>query len=208
MSMACTASLADATTPVSTIVSPTGTTLIGAGGHRGPQRPAEQVEVAADIDVEIGDLAFHRRPCTTTLVCPSAWPMTKILRVERTMALATLGLATNTSLASRGRSTISDLPMPISTRRDWPSRGDLQLLRRGLRHRGQRRGEAAGQHEAERQRQAGARAVRGRVRSRSAGAAARCGRRAGSIWRRCFAVVFILIPRSRPRSPQRCDAAP
>jgi len=57
------------------------------------------------------------------LVWPSAWPMTKILRVERTMALATRGLATNTSLASRGRSTMTDVFVPeaFTVRRDLDS---------------------------------------------------------------------------------------
>ncbi len=50
-------------------------------------------------------------------VAPSAMPITKTLRVERTTALATAGLATNTSLASRGRSTMTERPAVSSTRR-------------------------------------------------------------------------------------------
>ena len=120
MSTACSASPAEATEPVSTIVSPTGTMLISLVG------------IAA---LRVRRSVFRSRPIltsrfaiwrpspsmTTTFVWPSAAPMMKIFRVERTMAFATLGLATNTSLASRGRSTITDLPMPSSTRRDPPS---------------------------------------------------------------------------------------
>ncbi len=55
------------------------------------------------------------------VVAPSAMPITNTLRVERTTALATAGLATNTSLASRGRSTITERPAVSSTRGwYWP----------------------------------------------------------------------------------------
>jgi len=47
-----------------------------------------------------------------TLVAPSDMAIRKTLRVERTTAFATLGLATKTSLASRGSSMMIDLPMP------------------------------------------------------------------------------------------------
>jgi hypothetical protein len=50
-------------------------------------------------------------------VAPFSMPITKSLRVERTTAFATLGFATNTSLASRGRSTISERPIERSMRR-------------------------------------------------------------------------------------------
>ena len=48
-------------------------------------------------------------------VAPEAMPITNTLRVERITALAMAGLATNTSLASAGRSTMIDLPIPRST---------------------------------------------------------------------------------------------
>ena len=50
-------------------------------------------------------------------VAPFSMPMTKSLRVERTTAFATFGLATKTSFASRGRSTTSERPIDRSMRR-------------------------------------------------------------------------------------------
>ena len=54
---------------------------------------------------------------TNIEVAPSATPMTKSLRAERTTAFATFGFATKTSLASRGRSTTTDRPIERSSRR-------------------------------------------------------------------------------------------
>jgi hypothetical protein len=50
-------------------------------------------------------------------VAPLSMPMTNTLRVERTTAFATFGLATKTSFASRGRSMMSERPMERSSLR-------------------------------------------------------------------------------------------
>jgi len=55
---------------------------------------------------------------TNIEVAPSAMPMMKSFRAVRTTAFATFGLATKTSLASRGSSTTSDRPMERSSLRE------------------------------------------------------------------------------------------
>ena len=51
-------------------------------------------------------------------VAPLSMPIRNSLRLERTTALATAGLATNTSLASRGKSMMSERPLLSSTFRE------------------------------------------------------------------------------------------
>ena len=68
---------------------------------------------------------------TNIEVEPSAMPMMKILRAERTTALATFGLATKTSLASRGSSTTMR-----ATDREVELAGNGMLARPDVQHRG------------------------------------------------------------------------
>ena len=111
MSIACWASRAEPTSPVRITVLSTAVTVIA---EFGIATFKVRRSLFMSRPTRISRLAIWA-PCASmmkTLVAPSLMAIRKTLRVERTTALATLGLATNTSLASRGRSTTIDLPMP------------------------------------------------------------------------------------------------
>ena len=77
--------------------------------------------VALDDGTTLTSRAVIWRPSASMMkidVAPFSIPMMKTFRVERTTALATFGLATNTSLASRGRSITRERPIVRSIRRE------------------------------------------------------------------------------------------
>ena len=129
MSMACVASEAFATLPMSRIESPAGFTSISARGSavRSVWRSTLRSLPTAMSSVAI---CWPSASIAKMEVAPSATPMMNSLRAERTTALATFGLATKTSLASRGSSMMIDLPMDRSIR--WPVPAAPRVLMRWL----------------------------------------------------------------------------
>ena len=117
MSMACVASEAFATLPTSRIEFPAGLTWISAPGiaARSVWRSTFR---SRPTSISSAVICRPSASITNIEVAPSAMPMTKSLRAERTTAFATLGLATKTSLASRGSSTINERPIERSRRRE------------------------------------------------------------------------------------------
>ena len=116
MSTACCASPADATRPVRRIESPAGRVSIRALGIavRSVWRSTFR---SRPTFTSIEAICRPSASIANTEVAPFAMPMRKILRADRTTAFATPGLATKTSLASRGRSTTIERPMERSIRR-------------------------------------------------------------------------------------------
>src|SRR4051812_43712210 len=116
MSVACCASELDDTTPVIRIESPAGlisSTAFGSALLRVWRRTLRS------RPTETSSAAIWRPSASMTKieVAPFSMPIRKSLRVERTTAFATFGLATKTSFASRGRSTTSERPIDRSMRR-------------------------------------------------------------------------------------------
>jgi hypothetical protein len=116
MSAACWASEAEATVPVIKIESPAGLSSIWAVGRA--ERSVWRKTLRSRPTETSRAAIWRPSPSITKIeVAPFAMPIRNSLRVERTTAFATAGLATNTSLASRGRSTTRERPIVISMRR-------------------------------------------------------------------------------------------
>ena len=117
MSSACCASEAELTLPERTSDSPTAFT-----SKRPPGRLCcsdwRRTLMSRAIVTSSAAICRPSASITKIEVAPLSMPIRKSLRLDRTTAFATAGLATNTSLASRGKSTISDRPLLNSTRRE------------------------------------------------------------------------------------------